>query len=235
MKTSNPLREYFENNKGGLIHKWLHYFEIYHKHFDRLRRKEIVVLEFGVSHGGSLQMWKKYFGKKALIIGVDINPECKKLEEKQVKIEIGSQEDRVFLKRLVKKYKKFDIIIDDGGHTMTQQITTFEELFPVLSEEGVYLAEDLHTSYWHEFGGGLRKQGTFIEYTKELIDQLSAWHSRDPESLKVDKFTKTTHSMHFYDSVVVVEKRPIEEPSHKQIGKPTLSVLEHWTYRENTT
>src|SRR5688500_14611310 len=96
-KKGNPLYNYFKNKKHNLIHKWLHYFEIYHKYFEKFRKKKVVVLEFGVSHGGSLQMWKQYFGKHARIIGVDINPECKMFIEPQIEVYIGSQEDRKFL------------------------------------------------------------------------------------------------------------------------------------------
>jgi hypothetical protein len=227
----NPLVVYFNNNKGHLIHKWLHYFEVYHRHFAKFRNQPITILEFGVSHGGSLQMWKKYFGKKARIIGVDINRECSKLTEPQIEIYIGSQEDPKFLKTLMKKIGPVDIAIDDGGHTMQQQLTTFAEVYDYVREGGVYLAEDLHTSYWSDFGGGLRKQGTFIEKAKELVDQLNAWHSRDQESLKVDEFTRTTSSIHFYDSIVVFEKQKVTEPFHKQIGTPTVSELEEWQYR----
>jgi hypothetical protein len=228
---ANPLIEYFENNKGHLIHKWIHYFDIYHKHFQRFQKQPIVLLEFGVSHGGSLQMWKHYFGRKARIIGVDINPECKNLTESQVEIYIGSQEEPEFLKQLMVKIGPVDIVIDDGGHTMKQQLTTFDAVYTSVREGGVYLAEDLHTSYWSEFGGGLRKQGTFIEMAKDLIDQLHAWHSRDAESLKVNEFTRTTPSIHFYDSIIVFEKRIVGEPYHQQIGDPTLSNLEKWEYR----
>jgi len=161
--SANPLRDYFEHNNGKLIHKWVHYFDIYHYHFKKYRKKRITVLEFGVFQGGSLQMWRKYFGHKARIIGVDINPKCKNLKEKGIEIFIGDQEDRVFLKELIQKIGNIDIVIDDGGHTMKQQINSFEELFPHVNDGGVYLVEDLHTSYWNDYQGGYHTKGTFIE------------------------------------------------------------------------
>src|SRR5688572_16048006 len=90
------LKEIFDSHKGRLIHKWDHYFEIYEKHFSRYRNSPVNILEIGVSHGGSLQMWRKYFGDHANIFGVDINPECKKFEDGKTKIYIGSQEDDQF-------------------------------------------------------------------------------------------------------------------------------------------
>ena len=143
----NDLEKHFTENTGKLIHKWKHYFEIYDRHFSRFRGTDVHVVEFGVSHGGSLQMWKEYFGSNCKIFGVDINPYCKTLEEEQIKIYIGDQENRNFLKSLAKKIPRIDILIDDGGHTMKQQINTFDELFTQIDKNGVYLCENLLTSY----------------------------------------------------------------------------------------
>ena len=112
-------------------------------------------------------------------------------------------------------------MIDDGGHTMAQQITSFEELYPHVQPRGVYLCEDLHTSYTPEFGGGYRREGTFIEYSKALIDRLHAWYSFEPERFGVDEMTRSTYALHFYDSVLLVEKRPIEEPQASVTGTPS--------------
>jgi len=217
----NDLETYFANNTGRLIHKWKHYFEIYDRHFSRFRNTDVHIVEFGVSQGGSLQMWKEYFGPRCKIYGVDINTHCKALEEDQIKIFIGDQGDRKFLKSLAEQIPRIDILIDDGGHTMKQQIYTYEELFPSIDKNGVYLCEDLHTSYWPKWGGGYKKQGSFIEYSKQFIDAINAWHSRESK-FKVTEFTKTVHSLHYYDSILVIEKRPIEEPTHSRTGTPTI-------------
>ena len=167
-------------------------------------------------------MWKQYFGPNAKIFGIDINPHCKKLQEEQIEIFIGDQEDRGFLKALAEKIPRIDILIDDGGHTMKQQINTYEELFSYIDRNGVYLCEDLHTSYWPEWGGGYKKRGTFIEYSKNFIDFINAWHSVQTSKLSVTDFTKSVHSLHYYDSVLVIEKRPIEKPFHLKTGTPTI-------------
>jgi len=98
----NDLEKYFKNNTKRIIYKWEHYFNIYERHFSKFRNKEIVVLEIGVDRGGSLQMWKDYFGDKAKIYGVDINPNCKHLEEENVQVFIGDQADRNFLNNIKK-------------------------------------------------------------------------------------------------------------------------------------
>lgn len=219
----NRLEKHFYNNKGKLIHKWLHYFNIYDAHFKKYRNKRITVLEFGVFEGGSLQMWKKYFGRKASIVGVDINPKCKDLEEKGIKIYIGDQEDRKFLKTMMEEVGMVDVVIEDGGHTMKQQIHTFEEVFPFVNEGGLFLVEDLHTSYWKDWGGGYKKKGTFIEYAKDIIDDLHAWHSTDKQH-KINANTKTIKGMHIYDSIIVFDKGTVVEPSHKMVGEKVINI-----------
>jgi hypothetical protein len=208
---ANDLVRYFRGNEGRLIHKWVHYFDIYDRHLARFRGKEVVVLEFGVSHGGSLEMWRDYFGPMARIYGVDIDPRCKAVEGDRISVLIGDQGDRGFLRSLHDQVGTIDVVIDDGGHTMSQQIATFEVMYPGIATDGVFLVEDLHTSYWEEFGGAYLRPGTFIEYAKGLLDQLNAWHSRD-SALVVDGFTRTTRSVHWYDSVIVFEKGTVEQP-----------------------
>lgn len=228
----NSLEQYFKKNKGRLIHKYHHYFDIYERHFHKYRKKKVTILEIGIFQGGSLQMWKNYFGKNAVIYGVDINPKCKAFEEKNIKIFIGSQSDREFLRHLKTQIPKVDILIDDGGHTMKQQIVTFEELYDHVKEDGVYLCEDLHTSYWLRYGGGNKRMGTFIEYSKDFIDDLNAYHS-EQRALKVSDFTKSTDSLHFYDSMLVIEKAPRKPPVDSSTGDfsyPVETSPRHFSY-----
>ncbi len=218
---ANPLAAYFFANPGRRIHKWHHYFEIYHRHLAPFRGRSPVVLEIGVSHGGSLQMWKKYFGRGARIVGIDVDPRCQQFEEDQVSVMIGDQEDRAFLAGVRRRLPHVDIVIDDGGHTMRQQIAGFEELYAHIQPNGVYVCEDMHTSYWAHFGGGYRQKGTFLEYGKDLIDRLYAWHSTEQEACAVDAITRSTFALHFYDSMLVIEKRPIEMPRDSMTGRPS--------------
>jgi hypothetical protein len=224
----HDLRRYFEGNTGRMLHKWTHYFEVYERHLERYRGTDVHVVEIGVYQGGSLQMWKSYFGDRARIHGVDVHPDCRRFEEERVRVLIGDQGDRDFLRRLARELPRIDVLIDDGGHAMQQQIATFEELFPHVAPDGVYICEDTHTSYWDEYGGGYRRPGTFMEYSKALIDQLNAWHSREPDAFAVSDFTRSAHAMHFYDSLVVVEKRPMSPPQSIKTGTATLPEAE-WT------
>ncbi len=194
----------FLTNDKRVIQKWKHYFPIYERHFNDFVYKSVTVIEVGCGLGGSLQMWKRYFGPHARIVGIDINPACKKFEEDQVEIYIGPQQDCEFLQRVIDEVGTPDIVIDDGSHAMSHITATFKFLYPRMPKNGIYLVEDLHTAYWDEFEGGLRKPSTFIELCKNLIDELNADHSRG--LLPPTEFTASTLSMHFYDSVVVFER-----------------------------
>ena len=217
LENIKSVQHVFNSHTGNIIHKWYHYLEIYYRHFQKYIGKDVTILEIGVYKGGSLEMWRNYFGDKCKIVGIDINPLCKRFENENVKIYIGSQSDKEFLKKVKLEIPKFDIIIDDGGHTMNQLRVSFEELYDSVSEDGIYLAEDLHTCYWYQYGGGYKIKKSFIEYSKNLIDQLHGWHSYQ-KKLVVSDFTKSTYAIHFYDSIVVFEKRRIEKPYHLYSG-----------------
>jgi len=217
------LIKIFQNHSGRLLNKWHHYLEIYEKYFSVYKDKKIVLLEFGIAHGGSLELWRQYFGSEALIIGVDVNPECKKFETKNTPVFIGSQEDKNFLKDLILKIPLVDILIDDGGHTMKQQISTFEVLFDRVKDGGLYVCEDTHTSYWEEYYGGYKKKNSFIEYSKNFIDAIHGWHFKKDGQPFISHITKNVKGVHFYDSVVIIEKQKMQQPQNTFKGKETLS------------
>jgi SAM-dependent methyltransferase len=208
----------FSTHTGRIVHKWTHYFPIYERHFSRFKNTSCVILEIGCGQGGSLQLWKRYFGPHADIVGVDIEPACKEFEEDQIRVFIGDQSDPVFLNRLLDEIAEPDVIIDDGSHVMAHLNASFDVLYPRLAKNGVYLVEDLHTAYWEEYGGGYLKPGSFIERCKSLVDSLNAHHSRG--SVAVDEFARSTMSMHFHDSVVVFEKGVHRLTNAPRIGTP---------------
>ena len=91
------------------------YFDVYDDLFAQYRGKEITFVEIGVLFGGSLFMWRDFFGPKARIIGVDLNPNAKKWEEEGFEIYIGSQSDENFWNRFVEEITSVDVVLDDGG------------------------------------------------------------------------------------------------------------------------
>jgi len=211
------LRSKF-NKLTKRCHKFEHYFPLYEKHFQKYVGKSPKILEIGVFGGGSLELWKEYFGPGTKVVGVDINPHCKQYEDKDIEIIIGDQSDPTLWKHLSKN--EFDIVIDDGSHVCSHQISTLQMAYKCIKQEGTYWCEDVHTSYWEKFEGGLGRTTSFIEYTKLIIDVVNEHHSRlirrpgkkyiDNPGPKIDKnFVDTfndVQGIHFYDSVVVIDK-----------------------------
>ena len=123
IKSESEILKIFK--KSSLFsNKWSSYFSVYDKIFKPYKNKIITFVEIGVLNGGSLLMWKKYFSKNSTIIGIDLNPEAKKLEKYGFKIFIGNQTEKLFWKDFYKKIGKVDILLDDGGHKNLHQIST---------------------------------------------------------------------------------------------------------------
>lgn len=197
----------FKTNQHKIIHKWSHYFPVYDKLLSEYRNKNINVLEIGVLDGGSLELWHRYFGPNALIVGIDNhfqpNSQGLSFDNPMIQFRRGDQSDTNFLNKVVKEFGEFDIIIDDGSHVSQHVIKSFNALYPYVTKNGMYIIEDTHTSYWGSHGGGLKLPNTTIEFAKELVDELNAVHTK---ILPVTDFTEQTHSITFYDSMIVVQK-----------------------------
>lgn len=204
---NNKFEEFFFRSKHRIIHKAWHYFEIYEMFFSKYKNKAVRMLEIGVNKGGSLQMWKYYFKAGSEIVGIDIDEVCKDYEEERIHICIGSQENEEFLHEVVNEWGPFDIILDDGSHMVNHQIVTFEILFPLLADGGIYMCEDVHTSYWEAYGGGLYKSDTFIEYSKNMVDEINYANIRDKKVTRMPQFKGIMKAIHYYDSMVVIEKQ----------------------------
>jgi hypothetical protein len=196
MKT---LLEIFQNTKFRSL-KQDNYFYIYEKTFEKYRNRPIVFVEIGTLHGGSLFMWREYFGPQAQIIGIDFNPEAKKWEQHGFKIFIGDQSKGEFWDSFFETVGNVDILIDDGGHTNDQQIVTLSKVVDHVNDDGVVIVEDVHTSYMKEFGNP--SSFSFISYAKRIVDHVNGRHwgfanAGAPMASRV-------FSVEFYESVVVL-------------------------------
>lgn len=210
---NNPLLEAFMAGPKRSVHKWVDYFDIYHRALQSYRGKPITFVEIGVQNGGSAMMWRDYLGPQAKIIGVDIDPKCRALEEHGFEIWIGDQADPAFWRAFTAKHPTLDIVLDDGGHTMDQQLVTFEALWPTVKDGGVYLVEDIHTSYFPGHGGGgPGKSGTFIDRLKGLIDDMHAWYYAPEHGIPDDSFARSLSTITIGDSIVALEKRARNAP-----------------------
>jgi 23S rRNA U2552 (ribose-2'-O)-methylase RlmE/FtsJ len=213
----NHLREYFKAHRTGQgIWKWNHYFDIYDRHFRRFRGRDVVIVEIGIYSGGSLQMWKEYFGTGCRVVGVDIEPACKVYESDSVRIFIGDQADREFWRRFKQEVGTVDIVIDDGGHTPRQQIVTLEELLPHLNPGGVYLCEDIHGEF-NRFNSYLYGMEQHLNATDLQVNpNLQERYLTSP----ITVFQNAIESIHHYPFAAVIERRksPLDEFISPRMG-----------------
>ena len=196
----NSLKKSFKSSPKYSI-KWNNYFEIYENLFKRFKNKKITLVEVGIGNGGSLFMWRSYFGKKAKIIGIELNPEAKKLEGNGFKIHIGDQSNPDFWKNFYKKVGKIDILIDDGGHTNLQQITTLMESINHINPNGIIVVEDTHTSFMKDKGFKNPSKFSFINFTLMIVEIL---HRRNPMiKKKLNNLSMLINSIEYFDSITV--------------------------------
>jgi len=219
-KMMKSLREIFDNELTLGSDKWEPYFDIYEKHFHKFIGKSPIVVEVGVQGGGSIQMWKKYFGEGSKIIGIDVDSKVMAHVphyENDIQIEIGDQANPHFWDNFLAKNPKIDVFIDDGGHMMHQQKITFAKVFPHVSENGVFLCEDTHTCYDTNpvCEAGLYHPNNFLEFSKRMADILHYEFIDDSQKNGIDpvmrEMCKGLRSVSFYNSIVVFEKDKEQE------------------------
>lgn len=130
--------KYTTTDKSSRFHNYTRqYTEILAKYRD----KPIKFLEIGISKGGSLQGWRDYFHKDSVIVGIDLH-ETATITDPDINIELGDATDKAVLDRLTEKYGTFDVIVDDGSHKNVDVIKSFEYLFPLLNDKGLFIVED---------------------------------------------------------------------------------------------
>lgn len=178
------------------------YFYAYEKLFSKYVNKKITFIEVGVLGGGSLFMWKEYFGKEARIIGIDNNPKAKILEDHGFEIFIGDQASPDFWNNLKKKIGMVDVLLDDGGHTDLQQATTLFEFIDNINDGGVLVVEDVHASYLKKFGNP--SKFSFINLTFNLIDKLN-FRSGALKDFNSTCLSLPVSEIRYFESIVAFE------------------------------
>lgn len=192
---------FYTLNNGSLKpHHFLQIYTLLFERFKSIHKRKIVILEIGVRGGGGIEMFYKYFHpNNCMIHGIDIDSRVKRIQKTypQCQLHFGDQADPHFLKRVVHKIgQPIDIVLDDGGHFMHQQIISFETLFPHVSDEGIYVIEDTHTSYDKNFSNGTTP--TLIDYMKQKIDSFHETHENDMMSIQ------------FFHGIVAIHKKESE-------------------------
>jgi len=227
----NSLLELHLNHQGKVSDKWSIYLTEYDRIFEKYRDKPLRILEIGVQNGGSLEVWAKYFLNAKVIVGCDIDEKCAQLkfDDIRIKIVVGNANSNRVEKLISEFSDKFDIIIDDGSHTSSDIIKSFARYFPYLTEGGIYIAEDLHCSYWQEFEGGLYFPHSSLGFFKTLTDIINHEHwgiektrtdilkgiSKEFSTNFDESTLKKIHSLEFFNSVCVVHK---EIPNRNTLG-----------------
>lgn len=213
---NGDLLDIFVNNDENIVHKWHHYIPIYDRYFSSFRGKNIKFLEIGVSKGGSLAMWRKYFGHSAIIYGIDIDKNCARFDGVAGQVRIGSQADVSFLQSVIDQMGGVDVILDDGSHHMEHIKKSFNYLFPKLNDGGIYMVEDLHTAYWTKYGGGYQSKNNFFNFVYSMIDDMHHWYH--VRAINNPHITDSCSAIHIHDSIAIFEKNTVYAPAHSQIG-----------------
>ena len=225
------LKDLYQKHSGKVSDKWTIYLDKYDKKLNPYQKHQVKLFEIGILNGGSLEIFSKYFFNAELILGCDIDPKCRELhyDQSNIKTIIGDVNENKIKDEII-KYSKFDIILDDGSHNSNDVVRTFCNYFNHLKDEGLFIIEDLHCSYWREHGGGLFYPISSINFFKKLIDIINHEHwgiekKRDwllrgfstnykanVENLELDKI----HSIEFINSLCFIKKKASKE---NKLGK----------------
>jgi hypothetical protein len=208
----NELERYFDaHTEGPGLWKWRHYFRIYERHLAKFVGQEFTLVEVGIFSGGSLFMWREYFGAQCRIIGVDIEEKSRLFAEDGFEVFIGDQADPNFWADFRREVPEVHVLIDDGGHQAHQQQATLREVLPHLQPGGVYICEDIDgaTHVFHSYIDGLTRP-------------LSSDMGTDSKPAPIHEHIE---SVHRYPIVVVIEKPaaqvpPFEAPRHGTQWQP---------------
>jgi len=203
------------------------YFDTYDLLLEKYQGKKITFVEVGIWGGGSLFMWRDFFGPKARIIGIDLNPEAIKWEKDGFEIFIGNQSDPAFWEDFKSKVGPIDVLLDDGGHTYVQQIVTMETMIDQINDGGMLIVEDTHTSYMQNFGD---KKISFANYAKFWIDRLNA---RFSAFINEGKDTRV-HSMEVFESIIAfkVNRKASSVLSTEQNNGGIFDQAKHFRYED---
>ena len=216
------LADLYREHDGKVSDKWELYIDAYEGILAPYRSQSVSLLEIGIQNGGSLEIWEKYFPNFQKIIGCDIDPKCALLtyENSNVKVIVGDANGGESRKKILEISSSFDIVIDDGSHLSSDIIKSFLLYFPALKEGGIFIAEDLHCSYWLNYEGGIYHPYSSISFFKRLADILNFEHWGNGKArvdllkgffseygVSVDEDCLShIHSVEFINSICVIKK-----------------------------
>jgi hypothetical protein len=214
------LAQEFGSDKWG-VHRYTPHYE---RHLGHMRDREMLVVELGIGGyarerqgGASLRMWKWFF-PRAQVVGVDIAGKSF-VNEPRITAYQGSQTDRRLMRRIVRRFGPPTVVIDDGSHRPAHVIKSFGILFPMLADGGLYVIEDIQTSYWPQWKGSLDPDDptTSMAMVKRLLDGLNHEEFLD-ESYEPSYTDLHVTAVHCYHNLVVIEKGDNREGSNKRVA-----------------
>ncbi len=221
------LGDLYKTHEGKTSDKWGLYIEEYEDILAPYRNLPISMLEIGIQNGGSLEIWSKYFPKYENIIGCDIDEKCASLnyDNKNINVIIGDANSDHVKERVFKISNTLDIVIDDGSHFSGDIVKSFFLYFPMIKDGGIFIAEDLHCSYWMQYEGGIYYPYSSISFFKKLADIVNYEHwgneksrsdllkgffARYQCSIK-EEILSQVHSIEFINSICVIKKTRVEK------------------------
>lgn len=147
-------------DKASTHHDYLVFYDRFLR--DRRENADLKLLEIGVYQGSSLRMWEEYF-HRGRVVGIDIEPDTLRYASERATVELVDQSDVVQLVDLGVRHGPFDVVVDDGSHLWNHQITALNALFPFVKPGGLYIMEDLDTSY-----------GTYVPAFRGIANESTA-------------------------------------------------------------
>ena len=207
----NAEEAFYSSPQKAIKHK--NYFPIYDEIFAKYKNTPITFVEVGVLHGGSLFMWRNFFGESARIIGIDLNPAALKWNNFNFEIYIGNQGDPNFWLNFYSAVGPIDVLLDDGGHTNKHQIITSLSSVSNINDGGLLVIEDTHTSFFKDFGNPSRY--SFLEFTKF---QIQALYNSDNRISTVGALKNKIRKISYFDGIVAFS---IEK--YQQFGSENIS------------
>jgi hypothetical protein len=181
----------YGTDKGSTEHNYC--ATVYEPLFAHLRHQPIVLVELGIWEGASLKMWSEYFTHPdRVIVGVDNVDRFDAAVWRNTYTYIADQADADLpVAKLLP-----NIIIDDASHISTKTIASFQNWFPHLKPGGLYIVEDIVTSYYYPEDIE-HPCNTAMEFFKRLADQVNRWgeHARDDIA-----------SICFHPNMVIIKK-----------------------------
>ena len=186
------------------------------------KQRKINFFEIGIDAGRSLKTWTSYFNN-ANIYGMDIN---KGYKHDRGEVFKGDQSKKSDLKKIIEEVGTADFIIDDGSHKPEHQLMTFNYLFKeFLNFGGIYIIEDIETSYWkhstlynYRINSGYNMDNNIVKIFSNIVEivnreflieedikMLTKKSKIDIENLKYISFIM------FGQNCVIIKKMSIEE------------------------